>query len=48
MKNKQQVLFIHGGTPYDNRNEYIEVLKNKKTKLEWITQQRMPGKHGVL
>lgn len=40
MKRKQQVLFIHGGTPHDNHSRYIEVLKNKTIKLEWIEQKR--------
>jgi predicted alpha/beta hydrolase family esterase len=40
MKTKQQVLFIHGGTPFADRNGYIEVLKNKTIRLEWIEQKR--------
>ncbi|MBP9763433.1 MAG: alpha/beta hydrolase [Candidatus Pacebacteria bacterium] len=40
MKNKQQVLIIHGGTPYEDRGDYVDVLRNKTTKLEWIEQKR--------
>lgn len=40
MKTKQQVLLIHGGTPYDDRDGYVEILKDKSVKLEWMEQKR--------
>ncbi len=30
MKNKQQIIHIHGGEPWKNNDEYIDYLKNKK------------------
>lgn len=40
MKTKQQTVFIHGGTPSNEREQYIEILKNKTINLEWIEQKR--------
>jgi len=40
MKNRQQILLIHGGTTYENQNKYLDSLKNKTPKLEWILSRR--------
>ena len=40
MKNKQQVLLIHGGDTYENYDKFIESLNTKTPKLEWILSRR--------
>lgn len=40
MKQKQQIFLIHGGTPYENRKEYFNVLKESSVNLDWIKQQK--------
>lgn len=40
MDNKQQILIIHGGTTYPNYEKYLESLKNKSPKLEWIAYRK--------
>lgn len=40
MKNKQQILLIHGGTTYETHDKYLSALKNKKLKLEYILSRR--------
>lgn len=37
----QQVLFIHGGSPFEGtRDAFLDLLKAKEVKLEWIKQKR--------
>lgn len=38
MKNKTQILIIHGGTPFDTYEEYLYFLKSKELTLERINQ----------
>jgi predicted alpha/beta hydrolase family esterase len=40
MKNKQQILLIHGGTTYPTHEDYLNALKNKSPVLEWIKSRR--------
>ncbi|MFA6297146.1 MAG: alpha/beta hydrolase [Candidatus Paceibacterota bacterium] len=40
MKNKQQILLLHGGTTHPSYDTYLEELKNKNLKLERILSQR--------
>ncbi|HPS21284.1 MAG TPA: alpha/beta hydrolase [Candidatus Paceibacterota bacterium] len=34
MKNKKQILIIHGGNTFKNKKDYLKYLKTKKVKLE--------------
>ncbi len=36
---KQQVLIIHGGTSYKDREDFLEGLRQKQVNLEWIVAQ---------
>jgi hypothetical protein len=40
MSNKQQVLLIHGGTTHENYEAYLNSLKTKTLRLEWILSRR--------
>jgi hypothetical protein len=40
MKNKQQILLIHGGTTYETYEEYLVALKKKTPNLEWLASRR--------
>jgi predicted alpha/beta hydrolase family esterase len=40
METKQQILLIHGGTTYESHDKYLNALKSKTPKLEWIQSRR--------
>jgi len=40
MTEKKQILIIHGGSTYDNYENYLIALKNKNPKLEWNLSKR--------
>ena len=40
MNNKQQILLVHGGTTFGTYDKYLESLKNKTPKLEWIQSRK--------
>ena len=40
MGTKKQILLLHGGDTYENYTDYLESLRNKPVKLEWMISRK--------